>query len=97
MNAKEKGIGFLEKECKSSYIDVNGFEHYSTNNISMALDIAIHQAKKEEFDYLEKLLTKYIREEKRKLETQHRLGIIRALSFVRREIKQHHLTTPLKD
>ena len=35
---------------------------------------------------LEKLLTERIREEKRKKRTPHRLGIIRALSFVRRII-----------
>ncbi len=35
---------------------------------------------------LEKLLTERIREEKRKKRTPHRLGITRALSFVRRTI-----------
>jgi len=51
------------------------------------------KAKKELLDDLEKLLTKNIREEKRKPETQHRLGIIRALSYVRREVKKRHLST----
>ena len=54
MDAKQKAIKFLEKECKSSYIDVNKFEHYSTNNISMALDIEL----KEQTDHIDKVLSK---------------------------------------
>ncbi len=54
MDAKQKAIKFLEKECKSSYIDVNKFEHYSTNNISMTLDIAIEEQNK----HIDKVLSK---------------------------------------
>ncbi len=54
------------------------------------------EVKKQVLNELDKLFTEHIRIEKRKekiQETPYRRGLIGALSFARREVRKHHLST----
>ena len=58
MNAKQKAITRLQRECKPIK-DENDFEYYATNNIVFAMEIAIKEAKKEMFDDIDQFVRKY--------------------------------------